>query len=107
MIEGHLASGPILGASTFFIKWLKTRDRKYLALEMEAAGLTTAVYEQTIPRRILVLRAISDFGDEHKKELDSEDGGVLRRYAMYNAIQLLWGFFDAGLLPHTKPVSSS
>ena len=99
MVDGHLASGPTVGASQAFTQWLKTRDRKYLAQEMEAAGLMAAVYEYADPKRTLVLRAISDYGDERKGELDEIGDGAFRRYAMRNAIELLWRFLDAGILP--------
>src|SRR5579859_7416208 len=100
MIDGHLASGPIVGASEDFSVWLKKGDRKYLALEMEAAGLMAAVYKQADPQRTLVLRAISDRGDSQKKKLDAIGKGALRRYAMRNAVNLLWKFLDAGILPY-------
>ncbi len=106
MVDGHLASGPTVGAAPAFKDWLKTRDRKYLALEMEAAGLMAAVYDQADPERILVLRAISDDGDERKEDLDKMGEGAFRRYAMHNAIRLLWRFFDAGILPHNEPPGS-
>jgi nucleoside phosphorylase len=106
MVDGHLASGPTVGASQAFTDWLKTRDRKYLALEMEAAGLMAAVYEEADPKRTLVLRAISDFGDERKGELDEIEEGAFRRYAMRNAIQVLWKFFDTGILPYDRSKSS-
>ncbi len=66
-----------------------------------------AVYEQADPKRTLVIRGISDDGDEHKKELDAIENGAFRRYAMRNAIQLLWRFFDAGILPSNRPPGSS
>jgi nucleoside phosphorylase len=106
MVDGHLASGPTVGAAPAFKDWLKKRDRKYLALEMEAGGLMTAVYEQADPKRSLVLRGISDDGDEHKEDWDKMGEGAFRRYAMHNAIQLLWRFFDAGILPSNKPLGS-
>ncbi len=110
MFDGHLASGPTVGAALDFKDWLKTRDRKYLALEMEAGGLMAAVYDQADPKRTLVLRGISDDGDEHKEELDKMGEGAFRRYAMRNAIQLLWRFFNAGILPSNRsrdsPMSS-
>jgi nucleoside phosphorylase len=98
--DGHLASGPTVGAAPAFKDWLKKRDRKYLALEMESGGLMAAVYEQADPKRTLILRGISDDGDEHKKELDEIEDGAFRRYAMRNAIQLLWRFLEAGILPY-------
>ncbi len=103
---GHVASGSTVSASHAFRDWLKMRDRKYLALEMEAAGFLAAAYEQGQMLQTLILRAISDFGDERKSELDkiktqdTIEDGALRRYGLFNAIQLLWSFLDAGLLPH-------
>ncbi len=102
MVDGHVASGPTVVASQAFTDWLRTRDRRYLALEMEAGGLMAAVYEEVDPKRTLVLRGISDYGDERKGELDEMGEGVFRRYAMHNAIQLLWRFFDAGILPYVR-----
>jgi len=101
IIEGHIASGPIISAAQPFTQWLKGRDRKYLALEMEAVGLMTAVYNQASTRNTntLILRGISDYGNEEKSKLDTVGEGVLRSYAMHNAIRLLWSFLDAGLLP--------
>lgn len=96
---GHLASGPTVGAARAFTAWLKKRDRKYNALDMEAGGLMTAVYEYADPKRTLILRAISDYGDERKARLDKEGLGAFRRYAVRNAVKLLWSFLDAGLLP--------
>jgi nucleoside phosphorylase len=103
-IPGDIASGPTVGAAQTFKDWLKTLNRKYAALEMEAAGFMEAVNENAGGERTLVLRAISDSGDEHKQALDEVEEGVFRRYAMRNAIQLLWRFFDAGILP---PYSTS
>jgi nucleoside phosphorylase len=84
MKVGHLASGPAMGISQAFTHWLKTQDRNYLALEMEAADLMGVAHEQADLRHTLVLRAISDYGDERKEELDKVGNG-----AMHNAIQLL------------------
>jgi nucleoside phosphorylase len=85
---GNIASGPIVGATELFIRWLKqSRDRKYLALEMESAGVMSAAHTRSTPN--LVIRGISDYGDVRKEELDQIDDGVLRRYAMNNVITLL------------------
>ncbi len=98
LLAGHIASGPTVGAAQSFIKWLKTKDRKYLALEMEAAGLMAAVNEESTPRRTLVIRAVSDFGDDRKGELDKTNEGAFRKYAIRNAISLLWTFLNANVL---------
>jgi nucleoside phosphorylase len=88
--EGHLASGPIVGASRQFREWLKERDRAFLGLDMEAAGVLTALFARANPRRSIVLRGISDYGDERKADLDQVGGGALRRYAMCNTLHLFW-----------------
>jgi nucleoside phosphorylase len=95
---GHIACGSTVGATPGFTNWLKLRDRKYLALEMEVVGMLAAVYERVEQRRTLVLRGISDFADERKAQLDRVQGGALRTLAMHNAVQLLWALLEAGLL---------
>jgi nucleoside phosphorylase len=96
---GHLASGPIVGATKPFIDRLKQRDRTYLALEMEAGGLMAAVSEKPSIKRTLVLRGISDYADERKEELDTIRDGALRRYAMQNVIHLLWALLESDTIP--------
>lgn len=97
---GHLASGPAVGGSLAFKNWLKSeRDRKYLALEMESGGFMTALHERG-HLRSLVLRGISDYGDERKKELDEASKGAFRRYAVHNAMRLLWSLSKADIFRH-------
>jgi nucleoside phosphorylase len=98
---GNIASGSIVGATEIFIRWLKeNRDRKYLALEMESAGVISAAYTRSTPN--LVIRGISDYGDVRKAELDQLDDGILRRYVMNNVITLLWTLMDLQLIRHFK-----
>jgi nucleoside phosphorylase len=97
--DAHIASGPIVGAAHSFVQWLHRRDRSCKALEMEAGGLMAAAHTRAGTARTLVLRGISDYGDERKQELDRLGGGALRRYAMRNATRLLWTLMEAGLLP--------
>jgi nucleoside phosphorylase len=99
LIFGPIASGPILVAATAFAKWLRERNRSYLAVEMEAAGLLAACSERVGPTRSLVLRGISDYADHRKAELDKIQGGALRRYAMQNVISLLWALMQTDSLP--------
>lgn len=75
-IQGPIASGPVVGAAKEFITWLKQIDRNYLALEMEGGGMLGAVYSQADPKKTLILRGISDFGDERKQELDKIGTGL-------------------------------
>lgn len=103
--DGHIASGPVVGAAEPFTAWLKTRDRKYVAIEMEAAGLMQAVYEQVSPTRTLVLRGISDFADERKEQFDRTGMGSFRVYAMRNATRLLFQLMEVGAFPHAVPAN--
>lgn len=64
-----------------------------------AAGLAQAAHRRIDPVRTLVIRGISDLGDERKRELDRTDGGAIRRLAMRNATRFLWALLDAGILP--------
>jgi nucleoside phosphorylase len=98
-VEGAVASGPTVASAGSFVRWIKERNRKFLAIEMESAGVLAAIYQRADPARSLVLRAISDFADERKAELDRVQGGGLRRYAMGNACRLLWRLLEAGELP--------
>lgn len=96
---GHIASGDIVAGDKDYIDWLRRcRDRKYLAIEMEAAGVMASVTQRLKPLRSLILRGISDYGDERKKQLDEIGRGGLRRFAVRNAIRLLWRLMDTGLL---------
>jgi nucleoside phosphorylase len=98
--EGHVASGPIVGAAAAFVSWLKGKgDRSYLALEMESAGGGLAIHESATSTRHLVIRGISDFGDERKKELDSIGRGGVRNLAMQNATRLLITILQSVRMP--------
>jgi len=97
--EGPVASGPFVGATKEFCDWVKTMNRKFLVLEMESGGFLAAVSAATMPAHSLVLRGVSDYGDERKHQLDRIGHGVLRRWAMANAAGLLWKLLEAGVLP--------
>jgi nucleoside phosphorylase len=100
LLDVHLASGPVVGAAQEFTQWLRSsRDRNFKALDMESAGLVASAFKRVNPTRTLVLRGISDYGDERKATLDSLGEGSLRRLAMHNATALLWTLLRAGVLP--------
>jgi nucleoside phosphorylase/tetratricopeptide (TPR) repeat protein len=85
---GNIASSTVVGASPNFSTWLKTNhDRKYIAIEMESSGVADVTH--THGKEILIIRGISDFSDDRKKQLDNI-GGIFRKYAMTNAISLMW-----------------
>jgi nucleoside phosphorylase len=100
-VPGILASGPFVNQSIEFFQWILDQNRKVIAMEMEAGGMMTAIRERVDPTRSLILRAVSDYGDKSKKKLDKVGDGALRKYAMQNAISLLWVAMEAGLLPRT------
>lgn len=100
LADGHVATGPIVGAARAFSDWIRTHDRNIKSLEMESAAVLLAAQNRTETKRAFAIRGISDFGDEHKKELDSKGDGVLRRFAMRNAVRLLWALLDAETLPN-------
>lgn len=94
---GHIASGSIVGASSLFINWLKnSRDRKYLAIEMESGGILRAAHTRALAT--LVIRGISDNSTAQKADLDQINDGALRRYAMLNATMFLWTLMELQLL---------
>ena len=103
LVDGHIASGPTVGAAATFAAFLKQRDRSYLALEMEAAGVLQAVNEVGGTCQTAVLRGISDLADERKKELDKLKGGILRTYAMENVLSLLWSAMAVDVFPRGRP----
>ncbi len=99
LLDGHLASGSVVAAAREFTQWLHQRDRNLKALDMESAGLVAAAFKRVEPKRTLVIRGIAGGGAMDTSTLDALEGGVLRRYAMHNATQLLWILLKAGVLP--------
>lgn len=86
---GPLASGNTVAASVAFINELKAINRKFVAIDMEAAGVAIMATERINPIPLLTLRGISDSADENKKNLDEQNSGSWRRYAVRNAAFLL------------------
>jgi nucleoside phosphorylase len=102
LVTGQIASGPVVAASREFVEWVLSVNRKYVALEMEAGGMLSAMYSSGLPARSLVLRGVSDFGDQRKAELDQVGSGGLRKYAMRNTVRLLWSLLSAGAIPRVE-----
>jgi len=97
---GNLASSTMVGAAREFREWLRSRDRKYLAIEMEAAGILCATFGLNVPS--MIIRGISDFSDPEKEAIDEIGQGALRRYAMHNAVGVLQAFIERQLMPFQK-----
>lgn len=98
--EGHVASGPTVSGSARFKAFLKGIDRKFLAVEMESGGVFKAVENAGNPCKTFAIRGISDLSDQSKKTLDNNfdeaavSNGLFRKYAVRNAIGLLWKLID-------------
>ena len=86
---GPIASGNIVAASSAFVEEVRRINRKFLAIDMEAAGVTFTATERVHRVQWLVVRGVSDRADENKKALDDEKG-AWRRYCVRNAIGFLW-----------------
>jgi nucleoside phosphorylase len=97
---GHLASGSVVGAATGFTSFLKLRDATIQVLEMEAAGMARAAVKRTQQVPWLIIRGVSDFGDERKSEMDATGVGSLRRLAMRNATNLMLSIVQIGIVKH-------
>jgi nucleoside phosphorylase len=108
---GPIASGDIVGSASAFVAALKRIDRKFIAIDMEAAGIAKAATERLTPVPFLVIRGISDSGDEQKGIRDGQGAGVWRRYSTRNALRLLkalltWDGFPWDISA-TDPVDSA
>lgn len=86
---GNIASGNVVVASKVFADEVKRVDRKFIAIDMEAAGFAYAASSRVHPVPHLVVRGISDRGDENKKKLDKTSKNGWRRYCVRNATALL------------------
>lgn len=86
---GFIASGNTVSASGVYKVELTERDRKLIALEMEAAGVAHAIENSPYAPRLLVVRGISDWGDEQKTKLDNDGKGAWRRLAMFSVCAFL------------------
>lgn len=106
IVTGHIATGPTVGAAEAFKRWLKKRDRKFLALEMESGGVLAAVAIQSRQEKTAILRGISDFSDTKKKKTDRLAGGSVRTVAMANATDLFFTAARAGVFGNA-PVGTS
>lgn len=85
---GPVATGPWVGAAAAFKQFLKAeRNRNFLAMDMESAGVLQGA--RRVPNiQTIILRGISDPADERKEKLDRIRGGSLREWSMANAIRL-------------------
>ncbi|MES9541460.1 hypothetical protein [Actinomadura sp. NPDC000600] len=108
-VVGPLASGDFVSAAEQFKSFLLARNRKYAAVEMEAAGAALAAYRQD-GTDLLVVRGMSDHADPRKGEQDRRRGrdgtpNVWRRHAARNAAELLAALLGSPEFPwRQRPV---
>jgi hypothetical protein len=96
--DRKLASGSIVGKDVQFVKWLKAQsDRKYAAMEMEAAGVYYACQVRSSPPQVIAIRGISDYADQRKENIENLAGPKFRELATRNATAALICGIRAGL----------
>jgi nucleoside phosphorylase len=101
--DHHLATGPAVGKSTAFAKWIQSENRKAVAMEMETAAVFDAVETEIQPRRRLAIRGISDFADERKVEVETSYKGKFRQLSHLNACDLFLTLIEGGVFhEHTE-----
>jgi nucleoside phosphorylase len=67
---GPIASGNKVVTDEKFIEDIKSHNSKIIAIEMESEGVCTAASHLTIPKRVLIIRGISDMADADKDAVD-------------------------------------
>lgn len=86
---GPVASGNTVAAAGAFVKELKRIDRKFVGIDMEAAGAALAATDRVLPMPCLVIRGVSDPANETKAKLEKSSKGVWRGYCVRNAASFL------------------
>jgi nucleoside phosphorylase/5'-deoxynucleotidase YfbR-like HD superfamily hydrolase len=93
---GHIACGSVVVKSDEWKHALQSRDRKYLAVDMESAAIAYAADDNTAATKtkILVVRVISDAADQRKSDLDKigEHRGLVRDWALRNGVSFIQAF---------------
>lgn len=105
--DGHEGCGPAVGAAEDFSKWLRSYNRNIKGIDMESAAVLIAAQRRDDPRPALVIRGMSDFGDERKAALDAIGEGALRRYAMRNAVRFFLALLEVGVFSVSAPSGSA
>ncbi|KKN40407.1 hypothetical protein LCGC14_0733610 [marine sediment metagenome] len=92
---GKHASGDTVSASKAFIDEIKAVDRNIISIDMESAGIYYVTSEFTKPIPTLMIRGITDLADDKKKDFDKIQGGIFRRYAMWNVVKFFLTLISA------------
>jgi len=95
---GDTASGPLVVGESSIAKLIKRTNRHTLSVDMESGGFLEGVGQLPKQRRpsAVVLRGISDHRscELDKSELDRVTNGLIRRWAVLNAIELLLAYIS-------------
>jgi nucleoside phosphorylase len=108
---GPIASGSVVAASSAFVEEVRRINRKFVLIDMEAAGVAPAATDRIHPLPCLIVRGISDRANQDKEAIDRQGNGAWRRYCVRNATSLLrhlftWeGFLNAAGLSASEPKS--
>ncbi|MBL8002673.1 MAG: hypothetical protein JNL05_12005 [Flavobacteriales bacterium] len=95
--DRKLASGPFVGKSLAFAVNLNAKDRKYVAMEMESAGVYQAVTNRDPVPNVVAIRGISDYADDRKEKIEKLAGKRnFRKLATQNAVAYLRRAIEAG-----------
>lgn len=86
---GPLACGDTVVVSEELRNALLDHNRTFLAVDMESSGVLQGCLEQDREYHRLILKAVTDFADERKADLDGIDSGAIRAWAISNAYVLL------------------
>lgn len=95
--DNFLATGPTVGMSANFAKWLKDQNRTANAMDMETAAAYDAAWTTIHPARMLAIRGISDFADHRKSEVEQDYKGKFRDVCMLNATDFFLLLVEAGV----------
>jgi 5'-deoxynucleotidase YfbR-like HD superfamily hydrolase/nucleoside phosphorylase len=87
--QGPIVTVPVVGGTLAYKEELRLRNRNYLVMEMETAGVLRVAQDRRRPPATLVIRGVSDPADERKKQFDSYDDGGIRKWAISNAFNVL------------------
>jgi nucleoside phosphorylase len=99
--DHHLATGPTVGKSNAFAKWLRSENRKAAAMEMETASVFDAVETEIDQPRRLAIRGISDFADSRKSKVEKSYRGKFREICLLNAYDCFLILVEAGVFADT------
>ena len=85
---GPIASGPFVNKSKPFKDRLLQRNRNLLCIEMESAGVAMVMNKHLPTHGYLIVKGVSDPGDDNKKAVDGALKGKNRLLAVQNAFDL-------------------